>query len=530
MTVLDPARALPFLTLLLFPAICLSQAADGSQPPLTVRGEVINSLTGQPIAGALVQIAGGHAALTDREGQFEMNDSTKGGAIGAFATKPGYFPEQSWGNGLGPPVQENHPITLKLNPEAIISGAVLDQNGQPIQGLHVQLKMLRIRDGLKHWQPMNSTLTNVEGEFRFAELQPGKYSLSSGFQVDGLPDAASSVAFAEVSYPPSTGNEEAALTLAWGDHIEANLTPPAQKLYAVTGHVENAPTQSIQFEAENSSGGLVSPVVRFNRLSGDFRLLLPSGSYRLTLHCYAAREALYATRQISINEAPLRNSSIALAPLATISVEAEYENLKPSSQETQPPQPSFLNVWLESADPGGSGKQFHAQPHPSSTPDNSLQSISNVEPGRYRLVAMPSPLWYVASATCGALDLTRETIDIAGSAAGCTIHAVLRNDSAALKWSVDAKSPANGPQTMHVYAVPLGNLSQPGIEMRTSSTAGTFEGLAPGRYLVMAFDHQQELPYREVDEIQRYLSLGQEVALTQNGTSDVQLNVVAGEP
>jgi hypothetical protein len=458
-----------------------------------------------------------------------MNDSMRGGAMAAFATKPGYFPEQSWSN--EPPAPEDHPISLKLNPEAIISGAVLDQNGQPLQGLIVELKMLQIRDGLRYWQPMNSTLTSVEGEFRFAELQPGKYSLSTGFQIDGLPDAASSVAFAPVLYPPSSGNEEAALTLAWGDHIEANLTPPAQKLYAVTGHVEGAPSQSIQFEAENSSGGSVSPVVRFNRLSGDFRLLLPSGTYRLTLHCYAAREALFAARQITIGEAPLRNVTIALAPLATIPVEAEYENVKPSSQDTQPPAPSFFNLWLEPAASGSSGIQFHAQSQPSSAAGNPLlSSIPNVEPGRYRLVARPSPPWYVASVTCGALDLTQETLAIAGSAAGCTIHAVLRNDAAALKWAVNAKSPANGSQAMFVFAIPLGNLSQSGIDMQSSFTEGTFEALAPGRYLVIAFDHQQKVPYREADEFQRYLSLGQEVTLTENGKSDVQLNVVTGEP
>jgi hypothetical protein len=525
--------SLLFLAVLLVPVICLSQAANDSRPQRTIRGVVINSLTGQPIAGALVQIAGGHAALTDREGQFEITAS--GGAIGAFPTKPGYFAEQ-WGiSRFEAPGLESQPVTLKLNPEAIVSGTVTDQNGQPLEGLHVQLRMLQVHDGLRHWQQMQSTATSVEGEFRFAELQPGKYSLSTSFQVDGVPNAASSVAFAPVIFPPLSGDDEAALTLAWGDHIEANLAPPTQRLYAATGHVEGAPAQAVNFEAQSSSGGMISPVVRFNRVSGDFHLLLPSGSYHLKVHSYAGREPLFGTHDISINEAPLRGIMISLAPLASIPVEAEYQNVNPSSQNTQPNQPSFLNIWLEDADPAGSATAFHARPQSSNLPGGP-QTIPNVEPGHYRLVARsPSP-WYLASVTCGGLDLAREPLGIAGSAAGCTIHAMLRNDSAALKWSINADSQASGSGPIFVYAIPLGNTLEPmsssvAPAQRAGTTAqGSFESLAPGRYLVIALDHQQELPYREVDDLQRYLSLWQEVTLTQNGKSDVQLNVAAGKP
>jgi hypothetical protein len=61
-------------------------------------------------------------------------------------------------------------------------------------------------------------------------------------------------------------------------------------------------------------------------------------------------------------------------------------------------------------------------------------------------------------------------------------------------------------------------------------TEGSLEGLAPGRYLVMALEHPEELPYREPELIPRYLSEGKEVTLTANGKSDVQLDIVAGEP
>jgi hypothetical protein len=533
----DAISCLPILlALLLLPAISVSQIRDLSPSEKhTVSGQVVNSVTGQPIAGALVQIGAEHAVLTDREGQFEFPDVVDSFS-GDQVTKPGYFPEHYGFIDLAGRGQGNQPIILKLVPEAIVFGKVLDQNGQPLQGLRVQLKKFEVRNGLRHWQQRDSTMTNVEGEFRFFELEAGKYSLSTNFQVDGPPDGQSTVAFAPVVYPPLRGNEESALNLSPGDHVEANLNPPSQNLYPVTGHMEGPAVQGARFEAERSAGGMISPVVRFNRFTGDFRLLLPSGSYRLKLHAFVQREQFFATREISIGEAPLKNLSITPAPLATVPVEIEYQGSNTAPQEAQSPPPFFANVGLEETDPSGLGRTFNAQPpQPSNSASDSL-AIRDLEPGGYRLVARPQPPWYLASAVCGAIDLKRDPMSIAGSAAGCTIHAVLRNDSATLHWSINSNSQGGPGKQIFVYAMPLDNFIQ-SISMVSAQqqgsgdvAEGSLEGLAPGRYLAMALDHAEELPYREPDLVQRYLSEGKEVALTASGKSEVQLDVVAGEP
>jgi hypothetical protein len=108
----------------------------------------------------------------------------------------------------------------------------------------------------------------------------------------------------------------------------------------------------------------------------------------------------------------------------------------------------------------------------------------------------------------------------------------MRNDSATLHWLVNSNSQG---QQIFVYAMPLDNfiqsISMVSAEQQGSGEVeGSLEGLAPGRYLVMALDHAEELPYREPDLVQRYSSEGKEVTLTANGKSDVQLDVVAGEP
>jgi hypothetical protein len=163
----------------------------------------------------------------------------------------------------------------------------------------------------------------------------------------------------------------------------------------------------------------------------------------------------------------------------------------------------------------------------------------DVEPGRYVLQTLPQPPWYVASASCGNLDLTRDTLVIAADAAtACTVRMVYRDDSASLKWSA---SPGEGDidSSIQVFvtAIRLDNSIQPAANMSVSSyklsaeaAEGKFEGLAPGRYLVLAMRHQEELAYRDNEAMQRYLPLGQQVTLTRGGKSEVQLKIVTGEP
>jgi hypothetical protein len=90
-----------------------------------------------------------------------------------------------------------------------------------------------------------------------------------------------------------------------------------------------------------------------------------------------------------------------------------------------------------------------------------------------------------------------------------------------------------------VIAIPIDILTQPAVTSTIipghplssdSPAEGSFEGLAPGRYLVMALPHRQDLPYRDHELLQRYMSLGQEITLTRGGKSEVQLKIVTGEP
>jgi hypothetical protein len=508
---------------------------QASNPP-SLSGVVLNSTTGQPISRALVQI-GEHAALTGHDGRFEFENFTEGAGL-PTASKPGYFPKDS-----GVPSQ-NQPVVLELIPEAIVSGTVTDPNGQPIQDLRIQLKMQQATMGLSHWQQIQSTTTNVEGEFRFAGLQAGKYSLATGFHIEGLPEAASSVAFVPSVYPPLQGDgSSGGLTLKPGDHIEAQLDPPVEKVYAVTGIVSGPRARGSGFQVETPDGEMVNPPTRFNRESGTFHMMLPSGSYRLRLHSVVEGAQFIGIQEISVSHAPLEGVTVNLNPQPSIPVEVEFQAVNTGSQDTKDADPRFVNFILQENDAAGQMRIFstlRSGPADEQAYDRGRPLVfQNIEPGRYELQVFAQPPWYLASASCGNVDLTRDPLVIGVGVAPCTVHAVLRNDCALLKWSiapVDASDHQGGTGPVSVIAIPLGNLTQPpsfsgGQWPATagSPAQGSFEHLAPGRYLVIASQHLQELTYRDAAALQRYLPLGKEVTLTPNTKSEVQLDRLAGE-
>jgi hypothetical protein len=535
-------RLLPSVVLVMAAITCCSQVSAGPQPASTsqtVSGQVVNSITGEPIARARVQVGAQQAALTDHDGHFEFDNVSDEPAY-AFASKPGYFAEEKTVPAQG------QSITLQLIPEAIVFGTITDQNGQPIQDLHVQLTMLRLENGLRRWRQVPATTTNVEGQFRFAELQAGQYSLATGFHIEGLAEAPSSVAFMPVTFPPLTGDgTRGSLTLTPGQQVEANASPPMQKLYPITGIINGMAGQGANLAVETKDGEPIDSPVNIYP-GGVFRLRLPTGSYRLKIRsAVGGEQQLVGTREVSVSEAPLKGVSVTLGPPAVLPIEVEYQAMTTASQNTPGAPPPYLNASLQDADPRGSGWAFPAQPLKPPGRGQAPEPVDpmvfrDVEAGRYMLQTQPQPPWYVASASCGNLDLTQDLLVIAADAGACTVRMVYRDDSASLKWLASPTEDGNGSSNgVFVIAIPLDNFAQPAMtfsmianhKLSSDSPAeGSFEGLAPGRYLVMALAHRQDLAYRDPEALQRYMPLGQEITLTRGGKSEVQLKIVTGEP
>jgi Carboxypeptidase regulatory-like domain len=530
----------------------LGQVPQSNQAPShTVRGIVVNSVTGEPIYRALVQIGGQYAMLTDHEGHFEFDGVTLQG-IPPWAMKPGYFAQDHFGwsttvaadNASAQPDTES--LVIKLVPEAIISGTVTGQDGAPLEGIPVQLKTLAVQDGLSHWRQRQGTRTNSDGQYRFAELEAGKYAVSTGFHTEGLADSQSALGYVPARYPPAGAGSvsaEAAITLAPGDHSVADLSPEVEKLFPVTGVVTGfGESRGVSFRVETPSGGEFNPASRFIARTGEYRVMLPAGTYEVTATAYMRQGPMEARHEITVPQGPVGGVSFVMEPYASIPVDVETDATSQSNDGTsqtsgQVPQTNFgSTVSLTSAN--GEGFTPFLSPQPArrpggNDPGSGIEGplvIENVSPGRYVLRANPPSPWYVASASCGGVDLTHDELVVGGSSVGCSIHVVLRNDSGSAQVAVRNadQNPTSGQGPLYVYAVPEGNLAQQVVMLNRQNGQYSAEGMAPGRYLVLALDHREELPYRDPAAMRRYAGLGQEISVTPNGKADIEVSLATG--
>src|SRR5262249_4348178 len=97
--------------------------------------------------------------------------------------KPGYFNEQQTGRAIPldnsmTEVPGDLPALVKLIPEAIIYGEVKSAEGDPFEEVIVRAERWQMVDGRSLLKVARETRTDDEGNFRLAELMPGKYYLA----------------------------------------------------------------------------------------------------------------------------------------------------------------------------------------------------------------------------------------------------------------------------------------------------------------------------------------------------------------
>ena len=182
-------------------------AYDPNSPKHTVSGSVVNTVTGEPIPRALVQIMGPlqRSDLTDSQGRFHFEGVPEGRAM-FMARKPGYFSSEELSRGGGRPrapvtiTGDVSSLVLKLTPEGLVAGTITGDDDDPLEGAHLLLKRQVISNGRKHWETLGQSTTDENGEFRAANLIPGTYYLVAQAQ---RPATARAAAEPNLGYAPS---------------------------------------------------------------------------------------------------------------------------------------------------------------------------------------------------------------------------------------------------------------------------------------------------------------------------------------
>ena len=158
---------------------------------------------------------------TGSDGLFAF-DGVEQGKYRLSASKRGYLPQAyeqhdnfSTAIVVGPELQSEG-LIFKVVPQAVITGVVTDERGEPVRRAQVRLFKDEDRGGIRSTVPRQTAMTDDRGVYELARIDPGNYYLA----VSGRPWYAQTV-----SHPQPNENPRRNLLPRWTSPIPRRSIP-----------------------------------------------------------------------------------------------------------------------------------------------------------------------------------------------------------------------------------------------------------------------------------------------------------------
>ena len=489
---------------------------SNAQPQRTIKGAVINSVTGEPIRRALVRINGpGQSfAFTGPDGHFQLDGVPAGTYVTLSAQKPGFFDfTQMGGNSVPTTLQPGvNEALLKLSPQASIQGHIIASDGEALEGVQVQLIFEQIVNGRKEWQPREMAQTKANGNYRIENLVPGTYLIHTimrpefGFRFGQETDPFPQQAYPQRFYPNSPDRASAQpIELKPGDQAQADFTLSPVAAFSVSGVISPAQDGTLSIEDAEGQQNLFNLRPR----SGRFRIpTLPSGSWVVTFRSDNA-QGYYGEQTITVDSSNVEGVVLQLQQLASIPVSVSG-NIEAGSAPVQ--------VQLASKEGRWNNGRFMSMSPPPEGSDQHLM-IRDVPSGRYTVLVQSTGGACVDSVSSGSTDLAHGDLIVNGGPQA-PIHIALREDcpTLAVRVHADAGSPKG-----FVVLIPGVDFLEPTIVPIPDDGHFEFTRLNPGPYRVYAFSDMDGLEYGNPEALHDFA--GQQVDLLANQKANVNLEL-----
>ena len=538
--------------------ICLGQIFSQAQAPppnqnaasptkVNVSGTVVNSVTGEPLRRALVDLAGAapRSAFTGADGRFQLANVPEG-RVWLNAQKPGYFPEQqAGGNQFRSMINVTtgmSDVVVKLVPAGRIVGQIVTSEGEPIESVNVQLSADQIVNGRRRRQMRGGSSTDDTGHFVIDNLTPGAYYVHTAphqtvpmFTMPGPVDQNQPPTYPPVYYPNSPDENSAqVIDLKPGQDVQADFTLKAEPTFRVSGQATGA-AMGLQVMEQGSGGMPVFHPARFEGKTGRFVLFLTSGAWKLRFSSNNAGQMLSGRLEVEVRHADVDNLRVALVPGATIPIHVDRTAVTQNAVNTQPSRVGgMMGMPGNGAQPvqlmlhNGSeeiGQSYQPPANPEAPPSEDNQGFRNVPPGAYRVSADTYGAACVGSISYGGADLMRDELQVPEGGQMQPIVVRLRSDCGSIQANVHFPSGDTAAQGGSLLLVPDANPSAAKVMQAAPNQATTISGLSPGDYKVYALSSVEGLEYGNPDALKDFSS--QHVSVSANGSASVTLDLVS---
>ena len=307
-------------------------------PKATLRGHVYARATGAPLKRAQLTLvpaarpADRAEATTDEQGAYEFRN-LEHGSYTLRCTRNGYV-RVSYGQ-KGPnqppvhltvrPGQELKDLDFQLIRGGVISGRVVDEEGEPLSRVRVLVLARQYMRGQVRLIPRGMDSSDDRGEYRAFDLSPGRYYVQAVLQSVGNQDSG----IAPVFYPNALRAEDAQ-RISVGEGGEAprvDIRMEKVPTFHVSGKVldlvTGRPVTSgvVTVQAEDAARGMFFSFDQI-RGGGSFRLagLLP-GRYRLLAFVERPGSGpgrLAIVKPFDLRDANIKNMVVTVGPGVTV--------------------------------------------------------------------------------------------------------------------------------------------------------------------------------------------------------------------
>jgi len=505
------------------------EPAAESAPTYNLAGISVNSVTGGPVARALIQIwcfgASGaivDGVLTNGSGGFRFTGLPQGRCT-LSAKRPGFEDGQAEDAGglVVGPSHEN--VRIAMKPVTVIAGRVTDRGGDPVEGVHVQALLKQIVDGRRESQVYAWADTDDKGHYRLANLWKGPFYVRAAGKSGGtrmtvgavLPESGIGEAFAPTYYAGSSDIASATvIPPSPGEESRADLIVTMEPGYRVRGVIGGfVPNRAADIELLRGKDDFAAGRVSLNVATAQFEIHdVTPGSYLLRITQGSGEQRTRAVLPVQIADADVTGLRPELAPGVDVifqlhgdsdgqnpglAIEGGEDNGLDQSEAAGHRAALGPRAMVElRAEDDPKNDTFNGQPD-----DQGMMHVKSVLQGRYSIVVRPFG-GYASSIVCGTRDLTEsEELEVSDGVAPGLVEVTIRSDGGTVEGTVTTgDKPAAGAAVILVSASVASSVMGP----VNSDEQGRFTiaQVPPGTYTAWAWHTDAEVEYRNQEALQ----------------------------